>query len=75
MTARLRFHYSLPFSDPSGNYEPFDPGASAARTHRVSIFSPGSALSRSNLTCASKTINVIIIINASVEGAVPGGVT
>lgn len=50
VTARVWFCYSLPFSDPSSNYKPSDPKASAVRTHGVSIFSPGGALSRSNLT-------------------------
>ena len=73
VTARLWFCHSLPFRDPSSNYEPFDPKASAVRALGVSIFSPWGTLSRSNLTCASKAINVMVIRNASVEAALPGG--
>ena len=73
VTAGLWFCHSLPFRDPSSNYKPFDPKASAVRAHGVSIFSPWGTLSRSNLTCAFKAINVMVIRNASVEAALPGG--
>lgn len=69
MTARLWVCSSLPFRDPSRNYKPFDPEASAVRTRGVSVSCPWGTRSISNLTCAFRTINVLVVRNASVAGA------